>query len=584
MRPSDPRLRAQLAPARLPLLVVGAAGVANSLLLVVQAFVVTGLVLAVVHGSRVPAWVLGTVAVYAARAAVGWLSDAAAARAATLVGLDLRRRVVGAILGRRTGEATGSLSALATRGVAAAEPYLTRYLPALVLAGVLPVVTLVAIAVMDPMSGLIVLVTLPLIPVFGILVGLATRDRAAGQWRAMAALSGHFLDVMRGLPTLVVYRRAEAQSATIRAVTDRYRRRTLETLRIAFASSSILETVATISVALVAVTVGIRLASGHLSLHTALVVLLLAPEAYWPLRRVGAEFHAAAEGVATFEATAELSRVGGTSRPSGDFVPPEWGIGSVVVDRLSVTYAGRHWPALAETTVELAPYGVTAIVGPSGCGKSTLLQVLAGLTEATTGTVRLGAQPVGSAGWREQIAYLPQRPVFVAGSIADNLRLARPGAGDDELWAALGRVALEERIRGIGLDADLAEDGSSLSAGERARLALARVVLADRPWVLLDEPTAHLDPVTEQVIADTVVDLGRRAAVVLVAHRPALVELADHVVRLEAPAVVDAPLGRDEPPTRLRRTPRSRGTKPPLAGGCGALPCWAAWRASAGWR
>lgn len=555
MRPSDPRLRAQLAPGRRPLLVVGAAGVVTSLVLVVQAFIVTGLVLAVIDRRRLIWWALGVVAVFVVRALLGWLTDVAAARAAMLVGRALRRRVVSAILHGSPGrhvESSGSLSVLATRGVAAAEPYLTRYIPALVLAGVLPVVTLVAIAVMDPTSGLIVLVTLPLIPVFGILVGLATRDRAERQWRAMQVLSGHFLDVMRGLPTLVAYRRAEAQSATIREVTDRYRRRTLATLRIAFASSAILELVATISVALVAVAVGIRLASGHMALHTALVVLLLAPEAYWPLRRVGTEFHAAAEGLATFEAAADLG-----DPDERDEAPPvaDRTSGPLVLTGVSVTYPGRTTPALATLDLTIPEHGVTAIVGPSGCGKSTLLRVLAGLTATSEGTVRLGPMAVGptgvgtaAAGWRERFGYLPQRPVFVAGSIADNLRLAVPGATDEQLWAVLDRVALGDRVRALpdALATEVSEDGASLSGGERARLALARVVLADRPWVLLDEPTAHLDPLTEQVIADTMAELGRRRAVVLVAHRPAIVEYADRVVRLEgldplAAAPVSAP-------------------------------------------
>jgi ATP-binding cassette subfamily C protein CydCD len=522
MRPTDPRLRRHLTVAIRPLLVVGALGVLGALLLIAQAWAVTSLVLAVLHGGRVVAWAAVVAGLFVARGLVGWGSDAAAARAAGLVGRGLRRRIVATILGGTSPASSGSLAALATRGVTSAEPYLTRYVPALVLAGVLPVLTLVALVLLDPASALIVLVTLPLIPVFGILVGLATRDRAESQWRALADLSGHFLDVMRGLPTLVAFRRARAQSRVIAAVTDRYRRRTLGTLRIAFASSAILETVATISVALVAVTVGIRLAAGHLDLRTALVVLLLAPEAYWPLRRVGAEFHAAAEGVATFEAVAELP-----AEPT-----PAHGAGaeSIHVDALSVVYPGRARPALGPVTLDIPARGVTAVVGPSGCGKSTLLAVLSGRLAPTSGYVE-GPHP-------DEIALLPQRPVFVAGTLADNLRLARPEASDEELWRVLRAVALADRVASLpgGLAADLAEDGRSLSAGERARLALARVVLGDRPWVLLDEPTAHLDELTERVVAETVRTLGRERAAIVVAHRPALVELADHVVAIAAPA------------------------------------------------
>ena len=518
MRPSDPRVRRQLLPARRPLAVVLAAGVLGSLLLVGQAWAVTELLLAALHDGAVGSWAVVVVALFAARALTGWVSDRSAARAAALVGADLRRRVVGAILrDGGAGRSTGELAGLATRGATAAEPFLTRYVPALVLAGVLPFVTLVAIATQDPMSALIVLCTLPLIPVFGILVGLATEDRARSQWRALASLSGHFLDVMRGLPTLVAFRRAEAQSATIRATTDRYRRRTVDTLRIAFASSAVLELVATLSVALVAVTVGIRLAGGNLDLETALVVLLLAPEAYWPLRRVGAEFHAASEGVATFEAANDLVDAAG----DGPVRRP----GALGVEHVTVLRPGRAVPALDDVSLDVPDRGVLAVTGPSGCGKSTLLLVLAGLLEPTSGAVR------GPA--RDRIAWLPQRPVFVTGTVADNLRLAVPEATDEQLLAALEKVAFR-----VDLDTALGEDGTTLSAGERARLALARVVLAERPYVLLDEPTAHLDPATERVIAETVRELGRTSGVVVVAHRPALADVADSVVELPAPAPV----------------------------------------------
>ena len=590
MRPTDPRLRRQLAPARGPLLGVGVLGVAGALLLIAQAWVVTSLVLAAIHGVAVVGWAAATAGVFLARGLVGWGGDVLAAYAAGRVGMSVRRRVVAAILagpaaapGLSTGLSTGALSALATRGVSAAEPYLTRYVPALVLAGVLPVLTLVALVLLDPTSALIVLVTLPLIPVFGILVGLATRERASFQWRAMSDLAGHFLDVMRGLPTLVAFRRARAQSGVIAAVTDRYRRRSLQTLRIAFASSAVLELVATISVALVAVTVGIRLASGHLTLRTALVVLLLAPEAYWPLRRVGAEFHAAAEGVATFEAVAELP-----TTPSREFRTLESG----VLSDVAVTYPGRSVPALAPISLSLPARGVTAIVGPSGCGKSTLLAVLAGRLEPTSGYAAIPPS--------DQTAFLPQRPVFVAGTIGDNLRLARPGASDADLWAALAAVDLADRIRALpaGLEADLAEDGRSLSAGERARLALARVVLSDRAWVLLDEPTAHLDPATERVIADVVRTLASTRSVVVVAHRPALVELADRVVELARPVTAaraagrpavdpaavparrgsEAPMPEDEVPL----APRGVGWGPAVLGGL-ASACGVALTTTAGW-
>ncbi len=203
---------------------------------------------------------------------------------------------------------------------------------------------------------------------------------------------------------------------------------------------------------------------------------------------------------------------------------------------------------------------MTVLRGPSGCGKSTLLGAVAGLLPLSGGSVTAAGRPVGGPSWRADIAWLPQRPVFVSGSIADNLRVAAPDADDELLWSALRRVALEERVRDLpgGLDAPVGEDGVTLSAGERARLALARVIVADRPWVLLDEPTAHLDDLTEQVIADTIVELGRTRAVVVVAHRPALLELADHVITLPA-AEVDAPR---EPPAAPSTGPAEHVPRP----------------------
>jgi ATP-binding cassette, subfamily C, bacterial CydCD len=548
MKPVDPRLLPHLTPARLPLAGVVAASTASGLLLVAQAFAVAGLVTGLFTGAQDGSWDAAVAAglllgiVTAGRALTSWLVDVLSARASAQVTTTLRHRLLTAALGlgpfglsrRRSGE----MALLATRGVAAIDPYLTRYVPALVVAAVLPPMTVLAIATQDLLSAGIVLATLPLVPVFAVLVGIATRDRADRQWRSLASLSGHFVDVMRGLPTLVAYRRAKAQAASIRAVTDRYRRATNETLKLAFASSAVLELVATLSVALVAVTVGLRLAGGSLDLGTALVVLLLAPEAYWPLRRVGAEFHAAAEGTATFEAADEMLREAAgadASRSERAVVALEGTTGIDLVD-LTVTYPGRPEPVLEHLAASLPPRGVTAVVGPSGAGKSTLLSALMGHLPISGGRILAGGREVDPevTGWRSQVAWVPQRPWIAAASVLDNVRLGRPDATEPEVWAALERVGLGEVVAGLpdGLHEQLGEDGAGLSAGERARLALARAVVAERPLVLLDEPTAHLDALTESVIAETVTWLGERSSVVVVAHRESLVALADHVVEV----------------------------------------------------
>ncbi|MEO7944105.1 MAG: ABC transporter transmembrane domain-containing protein, partial [Marmoricola sp.] len=444
MKPTDPRIRRQLAPAQGQLIGVLVAGVMGSALVIAQAWAVAGLVLAALGEGDIVGWGFAVAVVFALRGVVGWGTDALAARAAVLVGTALRRRILGAAL-RRTasGEparSSGEIAVLATRGVASAEPYLTRYVPAFALAGVLPLLTVLAIATQDLLSAAIVLCTLPLVPIFGALVGLATRDRAEEQWRAMASLSSHFLDVVRGLPTLVVHRRARAQSRTIGDITNRYRLASLRTLQLAFASSAVLELVATISVALVAVVVGVRLASGDLELHTALVVLLLAPEAYWPLRRLGAEFHAAAEGVATFEAADALDT------PASEDLESAGRDQALEISGLTVRYPGRMTPALNALDLRIPARGVTVLTGPSGCGKTTLLSAIAGLVPVEHGSLTQGGRALLGDSWRARLAWLPQRPVFVSGTIADNLRLASPLAEDDDLWAVLRRVALENRV------------------------------------------------------------------------------------------------------------------------------------------
>ncbi len=593
MKPLDPAVLPHLAPARTALVVGTGAGVVSGLAVVVQAVAVGSLVVALVGdpgGSAWHPWAWALLGVTALRVVATWLVDACAARAAGQVSGALRARLLAASLrldaADRDTRRTGELTVLATRGLGALEPYLTRYLPTLVLAAVLPAVTVVVIFALDWLSGLIVLLTLPLVPVFAILIGMQTSEKADRQWRQLTALSGHFLDVVRGLPTLVANRRAGAQSATIRNVTDRYRRTTVDTLRTAFASSAALELVATLSVALVAVCVGLRLAGDGIDFRTALVVLLLAPEAYWPLRRVGAEFHAAAEGAAAFSTADELLR----SEPRSPAATPTPGTlpgrepARIGLDRVTLTYPGRQRAALAPLSADLPATGLVAIAGPSGCGKSTLLQILLGERRPSTGRVLVDGTDLATVldtdpeAWHARTAWAPQRPWLSAGSVADNLRLAVPGAGEDALWAALESVDLADAVRALphGTATLLGEDGAGLSAGQRARLGLARVVLADRPLVLLDEPSAHLDAATEAVLLRTLRRLAERSLVVVVAHRDAVLEAADQVITLMAPGAgttaPDPGTGHASPAARTASLPASLHTSETRRPGAGTEP------------
>ncbi|MGW3358780.1 thiol reductant ABC exporter subunit CydD [Streptomyces bungoensis] len=541
MKPIDPRLLRYARATRLFLAAVIGLGVIGAGLVIAQAMLIADIVVGAfqhgqsVAGLRTPLLLLAAVAV--GRSVVSWLTELAAHRASAAVKSELRRRLLerAARLGPGwlSGQRTGSLVTLATRGVDALDDYFSRYLPQLGLAVVVPVAVLARIVTEDWVSAAIIVVTLPLIPVFMMLIGWATQSRMDRQWRLLSRLSGHFLDVVAGLPTLKVFGRAKAQAESIRRITGEYRQATLRTLRIAFLSSLALELLATLSVALVAVTIGMRLVHGDMDLYTGLVVLVLAPEAYLPLRQVGAQYHAAAEGLAAAE---EIFAVLETPVPvSGTARVPA---GPVAFDGVTVRYPGRSADAVTDVSFTVEPGEAVALVGPSGAGKSTLLDVLLGFVRPSAGRVRVGGADLAGADleeWRSRIAWVPQRPHLYAGTIAENVRLARPGADDTAVRRALRDAGALEFVDALpeGAGTVLGEDGAGLSAGQRQRLALARAFLADRPVLLLDEPTAALDGATEAEVVAAVRRLAAGRTVLLVVHRPALLDVADRVVRLE---------------------------------------------------
>ncbi|MEU9625695.1 thiol reductant ABC exporter subunit CydD [Streptomyces luteogriseus] len=543
MKPIDPRLLRYARATRFFLVAVVALGAIGAGLVIAQAMLIAEVVVGAfqhrmaVSGLGTPLLLLAAVAV--GRALVGWLTELAAHRASAAVKSELRGRLLerSAELGPNwlAGQRTGSLVALATRGVDALDDYFSRYLPQLGLAVVVPVAVLARIVTEDWVSAAIIVGTLPLIPVFMVLIGWATQSRMDRQWRLLSRLSGHFLDVVAGLPTLKVFGRAKAQAESIRRITGEYRQATMRTLRIAFISSFALELLATISVALVAVTIGMRLVHGEMDLYIGLVILVLAPEAYLPLRQVGAQYHAAAEGLAAAE---EIFEVLETPVPaSGSAAVPA---GALSFEGVSVRYPGRAGDAVSNVTFGVEPGETVALVGPSGAGKSTLLSVLLGFVRPAEGRVRAGEVDLADADlqqWRSRVAWVPQRPHLYAGTIAENVRLARPGADDDAVRRALRDAGAMEFVDALpeGVGTVLGEDGAGLSAGQRQRLALARAFLADRPVLLLDEPTAALDGATEAEVVAAVRRLAAGRTVLLVVHRPALLEVADRVVRLGEP-------------------------------------------------
>ncbi|MEU6336993.1 thiol reductant ABC exporter subunit CydD [Streptomyces cellulosae] len=547
MKPIDPRLLRYARATRGFLAAVVGLGAVGAGLVVAQAMLIAEIVVGSFQDGlsagelRTPLLLL--VAVAAGRGLVGWLTELAAHRASAAVKSELRGRLLDRATalgpGWLDGQRTGSLVTLATRGVDALDGYFSRYLPQLGLAVVVPAAVLARIVTEEWVSAAIIVGTLPLIPVFMMLIGWATQSRMDRQWLLLSRLSGHFLDVVAGLPTLKVFGRAKAQAESIRAITSEYRRATMRTLRIAFISSFALELLATLSVALVAVTIGMRLVHGDLDLYTGLLILILAPEAYLPLRQVGTQYHAAAEGLGAAE---EIFTVLETPVPAaGKGAVPQ---GALAFENVTVRYPGRAADAVTEVSFTVTPGETVALVGPSGSGKSTLLSTALGFVRPDAGRVTVGGADLAGldlAEWHRRVAWVPQRPHLYAGTIAENVRLARPDADDAAVRRALRDAGALDFVDALphGAGTVLGEDGAGLSAGQRQRLALARAFLADRPVLLLDEPTAALDGATEAEVAAAVRRLAEGRTVLLVVHRPALLAVADRVVRLTAPEAHD---------------------------------------------
>ncbi len=547
--PIDRRLIGCARKVRLAFGAAAAAALVDGLLLVLAAALLADLVAtAVVDGAALrdlTPRVLTLLAVFACRALLAGVLLVLPRRVAISVKRHFRPEVVRAGATAAHPAPTGEIVAIAGPGLDALDPYFSRYIPEMIRAAAIPIVVLIALAARDLTAGLIVALTLPLIPVFGALVGSYTERRTRRQWRVLAVLSHHFLDVIRGLPTLKIFGRASAQATTIARVTEQYRIATMSTLRVALLSALVLELAATISVALVAVSVGLRLVEGGLDLRTALFLLILAPEAYLPLRRAAAEYHAAAEGIAA--ADQAFSVISAAESAHGSAVPcrsfPDPAAAPITIDRVTVRFPDRARPALDRLSLTIAPSRLTAVIGPSGSGKSTLLKVLLGLLTPDEGGTRVGdmeLSQIDPAQWHRRLAWLPQHPGLLAGSIADNIVIGRPDVSqsasvDTATQAGIADLLVAEQrsARQPGHDA-----AAALSAGQRQRLALARVFLrTDASLVLLDEPTAHLDRDSERRVCEALRDYASGRTVVVVTHRRALLDIADTVVEIDRPAV-----------------------------------------------
>jgi thiol reductant ABC exporter CydD subunit len=545
----DPRLLGRARAVRSLLVVDAVLGVVAALLVLAQAVLLARVAARGFEGASLGdvAWPLvALVAVILGRSVVAWAFETAGRRAATRVISQLRLDLVESRLRHRPtaldGAESAELATAAVSGVDALEATFARYLPQLVSAVVVPVAVLVLVVSVDPVAAGVMVLTLPLVPVFMWLVGRYTEHRARARWRAMSLLANHFLDVVRGLPTLRAFNRGEAQVERILAVSDEYRRASMGTLRAAFLSGAVLELAATLGIALVAVVVGVSLAEGDVGFEAALTVLVLAPELYLPLRNLAAQFHASADGGAV--ASRMLDLADGAPVASGRVPAPDPARVTIAFERVTFRYPTADRDALGEVDLVLHPGETVALVGESGGGKSTLAALLLRFADPSSGRILVGADDLSTldaAGWRRRIAYVPQRPTLFRGTIAENIRLGDASADDAGVRHAAELAGAHEFVARLpdGYATLVGDGGRSLSTGERRRIALARAFLRDAPLVILDEPTADLDPASAGAVHTAIDRIRAGRTALLVAHRPELAALADRIVSIEAGRVVE---------------------------------------------
>jgi ATP-binding cassette, subfamily C, bacterial CydD len=531
--PVDPRLLRYAGAARGYLVVTVVLGLAGTVLILAQAGLLAHALAAAARGD-VAATLAGTLTilliVVAARAAVSYGGEVTALRAAATVKSQLRAAVTARAVrlgpGWLGGQRAGEIATLSTRGLDGLDPYFARYLPQLVLSVLVPIAVLVRVAAADWISAVIIAVTLPLIPIFAILVGWHTKAQTRRQWRLLAILGGHFLDVVEGLPTLKVFGRARAQEDVIAKVTDDYRKVTMATLRVAFLSALVLELAAAVATAVVAVEVGLRLLYGHIGYETALLVLLLTPEAFLPLRAVGTQFHASMEGAAAAGRAFEILDTPVPDTPTAatpTVAAADLRFAEIRLDGITATYPGRSRPALDRVSLTVAPGERIVLTGPSGAGKSTLVALLLRFLAPAAGTIAAGGEDIAAMDlpqWRRQIAWVPQQPYLFSGSAADNIALGQQAASRAAIIRAAELAGAAEFIDSLprGFDTPLGERGLRLSAGQRQRIALARAFLRDAPLLLLDEPTAHLDPAGAGLVAAALETELADRTVILISH------------------------------------------------------------------
>lgn len=536
--PIDPRLWRRAEATRKYLVASVVVGILTAVLIIAQAQLIAEGVVTIFTTRQIPfgwpVFLAVLLAVFTLRGLLGWVNSVLAHRSAATVKSTLRRDIMAARLTRPTTGPTSSSSVtkVVTTGLDDLDGYFSKYLPQLGLAITVPFIVGLVVLLTDWSSAFIIAFTLPLIPLFMVLIGWTTQKATARSYRVADRLTNHFADLIEGLPTLQAFARAQAQRRGIELNEEKYRASTMRVLYVSFLSAMVLELLASLSVAVVAVTVGFRLVYGAVDFYTALFVLILAPEAYLPVRQVGVHFHDSVDGVAAADAAFEI--IDGAAPHPGTAQPPAPSQAPIRWESATYTYPGAQDAALRDFTLELQPGEVVALSGTSGGGKSTALALLMGFVTATGGRVLAGGVDLADAdlaAWRRHIAFVSQNPGMLNGTVADNVRLGAPEATDEQLDQAL-------REAGADFDASksVGDDGEGLSGGERRRVAMARALLRIRlggaSLLVLDEPTAGLDSDTEAGVLRTVRASG--AGALIVTHRPAVLAAADRAVVLEA--------------------------------------------------
>lgn len=555
----DPRLLRQARVAQAALLLTLIFGLAGGVLILLQASNLSAIVARVFVEKQSLAqvtpllrWLL---VIFILRAGITLGGEVAANGVAVRVKASLRELLLAKLM--RLGPAyqaqqeSGALVASALQGVESLDAYFSQFLPQLILAAVIPLAVLLAVFPRDLLSAGVLLLTAPLIPIFMLLIGKLAESLTARQFTALKRMSGFFLDTLQGLTTLKALGRSQDRAARIGQVSESYRRATLGVLQTTFLSALVLELVGTLSTAIVAVEIGLRLLNGRLAFEQALFILIVAPEFYLPLRTLGLRFHAGMSGAAAARKIYEIldapepGAISPTSEASHAVAKTTaWIEQPVCFERVSYRYPGREGAVLQDISFCIQPGEMVALVGRSGAGKSTLAHLLLGFIQPTRGTIRVGhrrMQDISLAAWRRQIAWVGQQPALFQGTLLDNMRIANEAASLNEIQLAAEQAGFAEVVADLpqGWDTRIGEGGARLSGGQAQRLALSRAFLRNAPCVVLDEPTAHLDPQQEMLLVEATRRLCASRTVLVIAHRLQTVRAADNILVLEEGRLVE---------------------------------------------